>query len=278
MDMGYSEAELQELVQVGGLIRFSVPVEGGFQKNPESREDKLAKLFDPARMEQRFAYFESLCLNALKRQSNPNFRVAIVIGEDMPEPYKRRLEALLEDLPQARLIEKPIMPHRRMVQEAFDEIFDKNTPLRFWFRFDDDDALATDYIEQVWNKIPQLLTIYGGLDPVCLSFSQGLTLIGPADERQLVVAHERSPLGLGLGVLGPAEAHPLVMRYNHMRIHTHLRTLIDPVPVMMLRSIHTSNDSRGILLPHILQERSEDEKREILRQRFGLDMDAVLAL
>ncbi len=278
MDMGYSEAELQELVQVGGLIRFSVPVEGGFQKNPESREDKLAKLFAPARMEQRFAYFESLCLNALKRQTNPDFRVAIVIGEDMPEPYKRRLEALLVELPQARLIEKPIMPHRRMVQEAFEEIFDKNTPLRFWFRFDDDDALATDYIEQVWNKIPQLLTIYGGLDPVCLSFSQGLTLIGPADERRIVVAHERSPLGLGLGVLGPAGAHPLVMRYNHMRIHTHLRTLIDPVPVMMLRSIHTSNDSRGILLPHILQERSEDEKREILRLRFGLDMDAILAL
>ncbi len=278
MDMGYSEAELQELVQVGGLIRFSVPVEGGFQKNPESREDKLAKLFAPARMEQRFAYFESLCLNALKRQTNPDFRVAIVIGEDMPEPYKRRLEALLAELPQARLIEKPIMPHRRMVQEAFEEIFDKNTPLRFWFRFDDDDALATDYIEQVWNKIPQLLTIYGGLDPVCLSFSQGLTLIGPADERRIVVAHERSPLGLGLGVLGPAGAHPLVMRYNHMRIHTHLRTLIDPVPVMMLRSIHTSNDSRGILLPHILQERSEAEKREILRLRFGLDMDAILAL
>jgi len=276
--MEYSDEELQELVQVGGLIRFSVPVEGGFQKNPELREDKLAKLFAPARMEQRFRYFETLCLNTLKRQINPNFTVAIVIGEEMPDHYKRRLEALLADLPQARLIEKPIMPHRRMVREAYDEIFDKNTPLRFWFRLDDDDALATDYTELVWQKIPQLLGIYGGLDPVCLTFSHGLTLIGPPESRKIVVAHERSPLGLGLGVLGPAHAHPLVMRYNHMSIHTQMRTLIDPLPLMMLRAIHTSNDSRGILLPHILRPHTEDEKCEMLRARFGLDMDAVLAL
>jgi len=173
--------DIDSLVQIGGLIRFSLPTISGFQKNPVDREEKLARLFAPARMEQRFRYFETFCLPSLKNQTDPDFTVGVLVGADMPATYRERLETLLADVPQARLIEKPLMLHKKAIAEGFDEVFDRNTPIRFSFRFDDDDALAIDYIERVREKLPQLLLMSGGLDPkpVCLTFSQGLTLLGP---------------------------------------------------------------------------------------------------
>ncbi len=270
--------ELDELVQIGGVIRFSVPCEGGFQKNPESRAEKLAKLYAPARMAQRFAYFERLCLHTLKRQTDQNFTLGILVGADMPARYRRQLDLLLQDFAPARVIVKPVMQHRPLMEQAYDAVFDQNTPYRLSFRLDDDDAVAVDYIETVRAKLPVLLMMAPAGQPVCLTFSQSLTLLGPRENRQVVARYERSPISAGLAVLAPAKLKPLVMTLNHMKIHMNMPTLLDPMLPMNLRSLHTDNDSRGVLMAGQKIERASGEIRAVLQDRFALDIDDITAL
>lgn len=270
--------EIDALVQIGGLIRFSVPCEGGFQKNPETRAEKLAKLYAPERMEQRFAYFEQLCLHTLKRQTDQNFTLGVLVGEDMPEVYRQRLDLLLKDFPPARVISAPIMAHRTLIERAYETVFDQKTPFRLWFRLDDDDAVATDFIETVRAKLGLLLMMSEGEAPVCLTFSQGMTVLGPAGAREVVTRYERSPASAGLAVLGPAALKPLVMMYHHMNIQMRMPTLLEPMEVMNFRSLHLSNDSRGILMPGVDVEMSDAETRAVLQDRFALDLDEIRAL
>jgi len=272
--------DVDALVQIGGLIRFSLPTNGGFQKNPSEQAEKLAKLYAPERLAQRFRYFEAFCLPTLKNQTDPNFTVGILIGTDMPAADRARLERLIEPVPQAQIIEKPIMDHRIAVEQAYDQIFDQQTPFRFSFRLDDDDALAIDYIEKVREKLPHLLMMSGGLtpEPVCMTFSKGLTLIGPPNDRKIIAANERSPMAIGLAVLGPSHLKPLVMNISHMKIHMKMLTLINPLPIMTLRTLHTSNDSAGILLPSMKFDLSDEELRLVLLDRFKLDLETVLAV
>ena len=270
--------EINQLVQIGGLIRFSIPTLTGFQKNPETIAEKLAKLYAPERMEQRFGYFEKMCLHTLKQQTDPNFTIGILVGEDMPEAYRRQLDLLLKDVPQAKVIEKPVMNQRAAVKEGYEAVFDQGTPFRLSFRLDDDDAVALDFIEQARAKLPQMLLISGGMDPVLLWFSNGMTMMGEGRERHIVQGRERSPISAGLAVLAPAELGPLVMQYPHMAIHTHMQTVLDPLPVMNLRSLHSDNDSRAILHPGIRFDLSQSEQAEILESRFDLDMKTALAL
>lgn len=102
--------------------------------------------------------------------------------------------------------------------------------------------------------------------------------MAPPDNRYLVAAHERSPIGIGLGVLGPAGLKPLVMNTPHMKIHMTMLTMLDPGPMMMLRTLHSNNDSKAKLLPSMRFDLSEDELRTTLRDRFKLDLDTVLAV
>jgi len=98
--MWFDPEEIDELVQIGGLIRFSLPTNGGFQKNPADLAEKLATVYAPARMAQRFRYFENICLPSLKNQTDGEFTVGVLVGTDMPAKYRLRLESLLEDVPQ----------------------------------------------------------------------------------------------------------------------------------------------------------------------------------
>lgn len=278
--MWFDPDGIDTLVQIGGLIRFSLPTEGGFQTNPDRHADKLALLYAPKRMEQRFRYFETICLPTLKNQTDKDFRVGVVVGESLPAQYRRRLEALLEDLPQTCLIEKPIIGHHAAVAQAYNEIFDRKTPLRLTFRLDDDDGLAQDYIAQVRATLPHLLALSGGLElkPVCLTFSKGFTLTGPPHNRHFVAAIDRAPLSAGLAVLARAEQKPLVMTIPHMSMKTNMKTIVDPRPFMNLRSLHSSNDSEAVLQPSRRIALSPSEIGSILHERFRLDMNKLLVI
>ena len=278
--MWFDREELGDLVQIGGLIRFSIPTEGGFRQNPKSHAEKHAFLYAPERMELRFRYFETFCLPSLKNQTDTDFRVGVLIGEDMPALYRARLEALLADIPQATLISRPVMAHHQVVTSAYNEIFDRKTPIRLSFRLDDDDALAVDYIAEVRARLPALLEMSGGLEmkPVCLDYSYGLTLHGEKGERSIVAAHYGAPVSAGLAVLAPADAKPLVMIVEHMRMRMHMATITDPGPVMSLRTLHETNDSVPGTDMAVPGSQSAADLRNLIATRFKLDLDTILAV
>lgn len=265
---------LSDLVQIAGLVRFSYPCMGGFQRAYPSRTAQTNYLYSSARMEERFRHFEALCLHSLKAQTDKGFRVGVLIGEDMPAQHQARLISLLADLPQAQLITLPFMPYHEAMRRAYRTLFKGAAPLHLSFRLDDDDALAVDFIAEVRARLPQIQGMSGGLDPVGLSFLQGLTLINGA----LVPTIDARPLGLGLCVMVPAGRKVHALSYAHEKLHQNMPVLMDPQPMMNLRSFHGSNDSAVALPAGRRPEMSKADIAAILERRFALDIDQVLAL
>ena len=67
----------QKKVQIKGLIRFSYLSENGFAKSKQGVEKMRKMLYDPARLERRFAWFEKLAFHTLTLQDDTDFSVAI---------------------------------------------------------------------------------------------------------------------------------------------------------------------------------------------------------
>ena len=265
---------LRDLVQIAGLVRFSYPCEGGFQRVYPSKAAKIDTLYSSARMEERFRYFEALCLHSLHAQTDKGFSVGVLIGEDMPAEYQARLQALLAELPQAKLIALPFLPYPEAMWRAYKILFDTPAPFHLSFRLDDDDALAIDFIAELRARLPHMQSLSGGLDAVGLSFLQGLTLINGA----LVPSINARPLGLGLCVMVPSGRKVHALSYAHEKLHQTMPVLMDPHPLMNLRAFHMSNDSLVALPAGRRLSMTRTEISTMLRRRFALDMEKVLAL
>ena len=67
-------------MQVLGLCRFSYPALGGFQVGHDSTADRIAYLYDPARLEERFRLFETVALPCLMAQTDPDFEMIVLVG------------------------------------------------------------------------------------------------------------------------------------------------------------------------------------------------------
>ncbi len=268
---------LAEQVQVAGLIRFSYPCDGGFQQKYASRQAKLQSLYSAKRMQARFELFETICLHSLQRQSVKNFTFGILVGEDMPRQYRQKLDDMLAGIPQARVIALPYMQYRDGVRQAFEQLFDQDKEFRISFRLDDDDAVATDYIEQTIRLVPQLMMLSEGMQPVALSFNRSLTLAGAQGARYLFAGVDAPCPSVGLSVFAPQKWRRNVLLHAHEKIHYFMRTMIEPRPMMILRSWHDSNDSRCRYFG-VKRALENSEIAAVLRDRFDMDMARLLAL
>ena len=61
-------------MQVIGLCRFSYPGEGGFQVAHASLEKRIAYLYAPERLEERFRFLECFNLPSIRAQLDPDQR------------------------------------------------------------------------------------------------------------------------------------------------------------------------------------------------------------
>lgn len=94
-------------MQTIGICRFSYPAQGGFQIEHSSIKERCEFLYHPARMDERFRFFETICLPGLKAQTDPDFIFLVVIGDSLPDRYQQKLQRLLHSLPQAVLVTRP---------------------------------------------------------------------------------------------------------------------------------------------------------------------------
>ena len=78
-------------MQVIGLCRFSYPALGGFQVEHETVEDRIAFLYAEHRLEERFRLMETVALPCIRHQTDPDFELIIVIGDQLPARHRRRL-------------------------------------------------------------------------------------------------------------------------------------------------------------------------------------------
>lgn len=261
-------------IQVIGLCRFSYPALGGFQVEHETIEDRIAYLYAPERLEERFALFESVALPGLKAQTDPDFEFMIVVGDQMPVAARRRLDDLVADMHQAHIIALPPGRQRDVMKDVLRAA--RVDPSRgcIQFRFDDDDAVAVDYIARLRQAVEDTAGLCADNKTVAFDWTQGMMCEFGADgikitptDRQLFVA------ALGMHIRG--KCPQTIMSFGHIKLAKFMPTIRFPKPLMYLRGINGYNDSRQKGEKPIPMEWATDDDVLMLRERFAIDVDAV---
>jgi len=228
--------------QIVGLVRFSYPAQGGFAKRPAASVSVEAQLYDPARLERRFHLFEHLTLPSLLAQTDPDFQTLFVIGIDLPEPARDRLQAAIAPLRGAVIVALEPMPHYGATQKAFAVLRDARASHVTSFRLDDDDALDCGFIARLRATVAALRPVAADR-PLVIGANRGFFLRQAPGGNELFDVVEKLPLGIGLAMVVPQVSEENIFRRNHRLLPQFYSTFTDTETPAFIRSIHPDNDS-----------------------------------
>ena len=265
-------------MQVIGLCRFSYPAIGGFQVQHDDLNARIAYLYAPERIEERFRTFEAFTLPPLKAQTDPNFVFLIVIGESLPPEYQERLQGLVADLPQTVIQSHPPGQHRQVMQSAINSVRSFNNDPCLQFRMDDDDAVAVDYVARLRAAAQDLRRLSRQHKQIAIDFNQGyIARPGPAG---IAATPTKAPLTTAALAMVVQPKHQLtIMNFSHAKLAQHMPTVTFTGEDMLVRGHNDFNDSRqkdGVKPVKLAPLTAEEEAQ--FRRRFSIDADAVRSL
>lgn len=265
-------------MQVIGLCRFSYPALGGFQIEHDSVRDRAAFLYDPVRMDERFATFTALTLPPLRAQTDPDFTLAIVVGDEMPDPLLARLLDLVEDIPQAVIIPRAPGRHRQVMCEVINQVRDDRPLPSLQFRMDDDDAVSVSFVQRLREAAGDLAPMLRKHRYVGIDFNQGhIARIGPRGIHAKPCLETLWTPALGMAVAPGASRG--IMNFSHVKLARVMPVVTLPGEDMYIRGHNAFNDSRQkdgikpVRLP-LLDAQGEAQ----FRLSYNVDADQVRAL
>jgi hypothetical protein len=220
-----------------------------------SLEDRARMLFDPVRLEARFALFEAVCLPSLAAQNPDRFDAMLLSSAALPDRWKERLEGLLADHPNISARYDEPDQHSDAFTRALAERFDTDhskSHVRATVRLDDDDALSADFSDRIQPFVKP------GLNGFALTFPKGY-LVDVRQDPIMVSEHEKMCHSLGLAFMSarPWKKHI----YNvgpHLRTAEFVPTVVDAKRPMFVRLLHAHNASKSKPLGH--PSRGKDQK------------------
>ena len=262
-------------MQVIGICRFSYLGHGGFQVEHGDLEERAGFLYDPARMEERFRTFETLTLPSLRAQTDGDFTLLIVTGDNLPAPYSERLHALVADMPQAVIRAHAPGKHRQVMQEAINAVrrFDKDPCLQF--RMDDDDAVAKVYVERLREVAHDLRKFSRGHRHIAIDFNQGY-LVGLGAAGLSACPTQRPLTTAALALMFKPSVKLTVMNFAHQKLAQMMPTVTLTGEDMLLRGHNAFNDSRqkpGV--KPVALAPLDPAQEALFRQVYNVDADHV---
>lgn len=262
-------------IQVLGICRFSLLVTDGFQKMPGDLDARRRSLYDPARLAVRMAWFEHVFLPSIRAQSDPDFRLVVVTGEDLPVSSLDRLAALVSDAPQIELVLLPPCGHTDGCRDVVRQRIDRSADVVAQFRQDDDDAVATDFVRRVRGDFrDRLRPLFEVQSRLMLDYARGFVLA--ANGARLPELHAIVSLSWALAqviYLRPDDDRT-VMDFPHKHIFRNMTSVSMVDRVMYVRGVHDWNDS-GIGNQRLSDPVPPARAGEWLSNRFGIDLRAV---
>lgn len=252
-----------------GLCRFSLLVEGGFQTIHQTLQARREMLYDPRRLEYRLAWFQHLCLAGLRVQTDPDFTLVVLTGEDFPADWMARLRAVAAEVPQAVVVTRPPGRHRDVCMGALAPHIDPKADVVGQFRLDDDDTVACDFIARSRADFAGFRGLFDRHGRVGSNYASGVVVsdTGPHlafDSR--VVTNWSCATTL---YFSPDSTTGL-MDYGHHRLAEFMPMVTQTDSPMYLRGWHDGNDSRrrrqGSGEPW-----AEDRAAPVLAERFGIN-------
>jgi hypothetical protein len=260
-------------IQMLGLCRFSLLVDGGFQTVHDTLEARRAELYAPDRLASRFAWFETVCLPGIRAQTDGDFTLIVLTGEDFPPQAMARLRDLVAPIPQLRIVTRPPGNHRDLCREVMSAHIDASTEVVGQFRIDDDDAFASDYIARSRSDFPMLRGLYDRHGVLASNYARGLVLVAGEDGLRCEM-RAGTNWACALTLYFPPDHPKGVMDYGHHRLAEWMPTVSQNDTVMYVRGIHATNDTvtRGLGTGRVL---TEERTVTLLRNRFGIGLGAV---
>lgn len=266
--------EAPRVTQVIGLCRFSYPAIGGFQVEHDTIEERIAYLYDDARLEERFRLLEAVALPSLRAQTDPDFELIIVVGDQLPERHLARLRTAITDMPQARIEAHPPRPQREVMKQILNAARHDFTAPCLQFRFDDDDAVAVDFIERLRRAADDCAVLCAQHKAVAFDWNKGyIAEYGPRGIAATDIFRPFDVAALGMWVRG--ECHLTIMNFAHNKINRFMPAVSFDEPRMFVRGHNASNDSRQKPVKPVKVTPLDHARAEEFRDRFGIDIDHV---
>lgn len=201
-------------------------------------------MYAPERLDLRVFYLEHVVLPGLRAQTDPDFRVIMLMGAGLPEPWRGRVLALIADVPQVEARFAPEgQPHQAICHEVFQTARRAGKrPVTAEFRIDDDDAVAVDFVARAREAFAQLEGLYEDAGKLVVDFSRGFVLY-TWPEGVSVKAVSARYWGCGLMMFFPTKGKESIPNFHHARMWKRLPVLSLPRRPMFVRGAHGQNDS-----------------------------------
>lgn len=261
-------------MQVIGLCRFSYPAIGGFQVEHDDIDERIAYLYGAQRLEERFQLMEAVALPCIKAQTDPEFELIIVIGDQLPKQHHERLHDITADIPQVRIIAEPPRPQREVMKEIFNKARKDPSEPCLQFRHDDDDAFAVDFIERLRAASEDAKSLTAQHKAVNFDWNKGFVAEFGADGISSTPIHRSLyPAAMGMQIRGNS---PLtIMNFAHEKIGRFMPVVSYAEPPMFVRSHNGSNDSRQKPVKAVPVKPVDHEQSQMYAARFAIDIDHV---
>lgn len=233
---------MKKRIQVLGLCRFSVPSFGAFQTTHESIEARRDMLYEPHRLEARFTWFEYVLLPSLREQTDPDFKLIVLLGKDFPAPWLQRMKSLTAKIPQIVLEFAAPWKHRAICAKAMASHVEKGVFAVAQFRLDDDDAVAVDFVEQLRADVVLQADLFRRDRLMALDYARGVVLRETKAGVQVepVLARYWTP---ALAVVTRPDTEKFILDFRHHTLWRDMASVIFVDKAMFVRGAHDSNDS-----------------------------------
>ncbi len=261
-------------VQMLGLCRFSYAGLGGHQIAHETVAERKAALYDPARLARRWHWFEQVALPCLIGQTDPDYRLVIMTGPDLPEPYLGRLHEIAAGIPEIHLaLIDPRPNYLDACAEAIAPHIDHTADVIGHFRHDDDDAVALDYIAASKADFRALAGLWRRKQRLACDYAMGVVGHVRPDGLHLqtrFINHATAGLTLYLPPSDPRTA----VHFEHWKIASRMPTVTLAQRRMFFRLMHQDNDSQMVGQGYAMGDGQEDFA-DVLWRRFGITLSAL---
>ncbi|SLN77408.1 glycosyltransferase [Roseisalinus antarcticus] len=264
------------MVQFLGLCRFSYPALQDFQTRHADLSARRAALYAPDRLDLRMMWFEHILLPGIRGQTDKDFKLLLLLGEDFPDPWRGRMAELIRDIPQIVPVFRAPLHHRGVCRDA---LMAARDPAADWvaeFRLDDDDAVAVDFIARAREDFEILRPMAEQTGSGALDYQRGVLVeTGPEGVELLPLVARYWAAGLCLCY--PSAHEQSLMDYPHHRVWWRMPTVTRPETAMFVRGSHATNDSPINRREGITLKIPPATLRGILDKRFGIDLPAFRA-
>ncbi|SDI26494.1 glycosyltransferase [Lutimaribacter saemankumensis] len=262
-------------VQVLGLCRWNYPsAPGAFQREALGGLEAIrAALYDPMRLALRLFFLEHVVLPPLRAQTDPDFTIVMLMGDQLPGETRDRIDTLIADVPQIKPVYAPEgQPHQDICRDVMQSHRDPSVRAVAEIRFDDDDASAVDIVERTRDVFSRTKALFRSGGKMALDFNRGFILRTESNgvQFQPVTSRYWTP---ALVLFQRPQSDLSLLDFNHAQLWKRIPTITFPKVPMYLRGAHGGNDSGVSVNPHNADDawQKADTLGETLLERFNID-------